>query len=70
MILALVVKQLRVSTEITNNETKNIIFNVVYRPPDGDIDVCETFKNILFKENLVNKNILLAVDFKCIPTSF
>ena len=25
------------SIEITNNESENIIFNVVYRPPYGDI---------------------------------
>ena len=52
------------SIEITNNESKNIIFNVVYRPPDGDIDVCENyFKNIFFKDNVIRKNILLAGDF-------
>ena len=32
MILALIVKQLRVSIEITKNESRNIIFNVLYRP--------------------------------------
>ena len=25
--------------EITNNESKNIIFNVGYQPPDHDIDL-------------------------------
>ena len=49
------------SIEITNDESKNIIFNVVYRPPDGDTGVCENyFKNILFKDNVLNKNILFA----------
>ena len=52
------------SIEIKNNEYKNIIFNVVYWPPDGDIDVCENyFKNIFFKDNVIRKNILLAGDF-------
>ena len=31
------------SIEITNNESKSIIFNVVYRPPERDIDVCENY---------------------------
>ena len=36
------------SIEIMNSQTRNIIFNVVYRPPDGDLNVCETFfKKIL-----------------------
>ena len=37
------------STEILNSQTGNIIFNVVYRPPDGDLKVCETF----FKKSLL-----------------
>ena len=50
--------------QITNNESKNIIFNVLYRPPDRDIDVCENyFKDIFFKDNVRGKNILLAGDF-------
>ena len=45
------------SIEITNNESENIIFNVVYRPPYGDVDVCENyFKNIFFKDNVIRKN--------------
>ena len=32
MILALIVKQLRVSIGITKHESRNIIFNVLYRP--------------------------------------
>ena len=48
------------SVEITHSESKNIIFNAVYRPVDGDIDVCENyFKNIFFKDNVIRKNILL-----------
>ena len=26
-----------------NSQTRNTIFNVVYRPPDGDLNVCENF---------------------------
>ena len=52
------------SIEITNNESKNIILNVAYRPHDGHIDVCENyFKNIFFKDNIIRKNIFLAGDF-------
>ena len=53
------------SIEIGNNESKNSIFNVVYRPPDGDEDVCDIdySKNIFFKNNVISKNILLAGDF-------
>ena len=46
------------SFEITNNNSKNIIFNVVYRPPDSDIYVCENyFKNIFSKDNVISKNV-------------
>ena len=31
------------SIEIVNDHTKNIIINVVYRPPDGDLSISETF---------------------------
>ena len=45
------------SIEITNSDSKNIIFNVAYRPSDGDINVCESyFKNIFFKGNVTRKN--------------
>ena len=48
-------------TEITNNKSENITFNVVYRPPRGDIDVCENyFKNIFFKDDVISKTILLV----------
>ena len=29
------------SIEILNSQTRNIIFNVIYRPPNGDLSVCE-----------------------------
>ena len=31
---------IRLSIEIRNNDGKNIIFNIVHRPPDGDLEVC------------------------------
>ena len=31
------------SIEIENNDVKNVIFNIVYRPPDGDLEVCENY---------------------------
>ena len=41
-----------------------MIFNVVYRPPDGDLNVCETFfKKILSNSTTVNKTVFLAEDF-------
>ena len=59
MILVLIVIQLSLSIEITNNESENIILNVAYRPSDGDIDVCDIF----FKGSVISNNILLARDF-------
>ena len=32
-----------ISIEILNSQTRNITFNVVYRTPDRDLNVCETF---------------------------
>ena len=31
------------SIEIRNNNVKNIICNIVYRPPDGDLEVCKNY---------------------------
>ena len=31
------------SIKIINDHSKNIIFNVVYRPPDGDLRITEIF---------------------------
>ena len=31
------------SIEILHSQTRNIIFNVIYGPHDGDLDICETF---------------------------
>ena len=52
------------SLEILNNQTRNIIFNVIYRPPNGHLNVCETFfKKILSDSSTVNKTFFLARDF-------
>ena len=52
------------SIEIRNNDGKNIIFNIVYRPPDGDLEVCENyFQSILSHNSIRNKSVILARDF-------
>ena len=51
----------KLSIEITNNEYKNINFNVVYQPPEGDIDVYENYFKIIFlRDNVISRNVLLA----------
>ena len=51
------------SIEILNSQTRNIIFNVIYRPPNDDLNACETFfKKILSDSTTVNKPFL-AGDF-------
>ena len=39
------------SIEIRNNNGKNIIFNIVYRPPDGDLEVCENYFQSILSHN-------------------
>ena len=55
------------SIEILNdNKTKNIILNVTYRPPEGDLNFCEQyFRDFLTKTTKckTNKNVVLAGDF-------
>ena len=52
------------SVEICNNDVKIIIFNIVYRPPDGDLEVCENyFQSILSHNSIRNKNVILTGDF-------
>ena len=54
----------RLSIEICNNDGKNVIFNIVYRPPDGDLEVCENnFQSILSHNSIRNKNVISAGDF-------
>ena len=44
------------SIEISNNDLKNIIFDIVYRPPDEDLEVCENyFQSILSNNSIRNK---------------
>ena len=52
------------SSEIISSQTRNIIFSVVYRPPDGNLIVYETFfKKILSDSATVIKSFFLAGDF-------
>ena len=52
------------SIEILNKKCKNIILNTIYRPPNGDIEICENyFKNLFAKNDTVNKHIVLADNF-------
>ena len=59
------------SIEIRNNDGKNIIFNIVYRPPNGDLEVCENyFQSILSHSSIRNKNVIFAGDFNIIVLDF
>ena len=52
------------SIEISDNDVKNMIFNVVCRPPDGDLEVREHyFQSILSNNSISNKIVILAGDF-------
>ena len=52
------------SIEISNNDIKNVTFNIVYRPSDGDLEVCENyFQSILSNNSIKNKSVALAGDF-------
>ena len=35
--------------EISNNDVKNITFNIVCRPPDGDLEVCKNIFKAFFQ---------------------
>ena len=55
---------INISIEIRYNDGKNIIFNIVHRTPDGDLQVCENyFQSILSHNSIRNKNVILAGDF-------
>ena len=59
------------SIEISNYEIKNIIISIVYRPPDGDLEVCEScFQSIPYNNSTRNKSVILAGDFKINVMSF
>ena len=52
------------SIEICKRKTKNRIFNVVCRPPNGDTKISEQFCTNLFSKSSKNlKNMILAGDF-------
>ena len=52
------------SIELSNNDVKNIIFNIVYRPANGDLEVCENYiQSILSNNSIRNKIVILAGDF-------
>ena len=52
------------SIEILNSQTRKFIFNVIYRPPNGDLNVCKPFsKKILSDSTTVKKTFFLAGDF-------
>ena len=51
------------SVEIRDNDGKHIIFNMVYRPPDGGLEVCENyFQSILSHNSIRNKSMILVGD--------
>ena len=50
--------------ELLHDKTKNTLFNVLYRPPNGQIETFENFLRHLFHENKnSNKNFHIAGDF-------
>ena len=52
------------SIEILNSQTRNTVFNHVYKPSDGNLHVCKTFfKKILSESAAVSKTFFLAGDF-------
>ena len=49
--------------EIHHKEVKNILFSVMYRPPNGDMTVFEKFgENLLSVNDKTSKNIIFADD--------
>ena len=50
--------------EVENKNSKNIVLNLVYRPPNGDHKELEKyFKSSLSKREISHKDIILAGDF-------
>ena len=46
------------SAEISYHDVKNIIFNIVYHPPDGDLEACENyFQSIPSYNSITNKSV-------------
>ena len=62
------------SAEISYNDVKNIIFNIVYHPPDGDLEACENyFQSIPSHNSITNKSVQkfvnLMFQFGLVPTN-
>ena len=52
------------SVKISNNDVKNVIFNIVYCLPDGDLEVFKNlFQRILSNNSIKTKSVMLAGDF-------
>ena len=50
--------------EVFNKNSKSIVWNLTYRPPNGDPNELENrFKNILSKREIANKELVLVGDF-------
>ena len=50
--------------EIFNKNSKSVVLNLTYRPPNCDPNKLENhFKNILSKREITNKELVLVVDF-------
>ena len=50
--------------EVENKNSKNIVLNLVYRPPNGDHRELENyFKSSVSKQEISHKDIILARDF-------
>ena len=57
-------KSKSLSIEICNRKTRNMIFNVVYRPPNRDTKISEQFcKDLIPKSSKNLKNMILEDDF-------
>ena len=53
-----------IGVELLHDKKKNTLFNVLYRPPNGQIETFENFLRHLFHENKnSNKNFHIAGDF-------
>ena len=53
------------SIEIRNNNVKNIIFNIVYRPPDGDLEVCKSYFHSILSHNSIRNESAILAGHKC-----
>ena len=50
--------------EITNEKSKNVILNLTYRPPNGDVKEFEKhLNNILSTNDILKKEVIMAGDF-------